>query len=301
MKKIYLLIVAVAMLAACERPDLSIVDEGSTVEGKTEKTKKFTFTVKGEFLTQTKDIEFSYGEATRGYLAADGQNMTDLWVFDFVDGECVQTLHQSGADDDFGTPSLSLTYGQHHVYFVASRGTEPEVDASAHTITWDKVKDTFWADYAVTVVSTSNGNRAVTLDRVATKLKITATDEVPASMSVLTITPATWYSALNYVTGDAAGAVANQTRSVSVPSSYVGTSTQLTMSIFGISGTTEWTTDLTIAALDDNAEVIGQAQITSAPFIRNRTTEYSGPLFGTAGAAAVSLNAEWATAYSGTW
>lgn len=301
MKKTSVLLLLTALLASCEKPNFSELEDYALTDQSETKTKKFTFTIKGDFFGPAFNEEFTYGEGTRAYLTADGQNMTDLWVFDFVNNECVQSIHQSSSDDDFGVPSLPLTYGSHHVYFVASRGTTPEMDATNCTITWAKPSDTFWKDYAVTVVSTSNGNRAVTLDRVVTKLKITATDEVPEEASTMTITPTTWYYGLNYVTGEPAGAVSEQMRSVTIPTSYHNTTGKLTMSIFGFSSATQWTTDAVVTAKDDAGAVIGEATITAAPFIRNRATEYSGPLFGASGAANITLNTEWATSYSGEW
>jgi hypothetical protein len=241
--------------------------------------------------------------ARRGatYLTADGNALTDLWVFDFVGGECVQSLHQVSTDVDWGQPQMSLTYGSHHVYFTASRGTEPTVDATAHTITWTRPSDTFWKDYSVDVVSTSNGNRAVTLDRVVTKLKVTITDEIPGTMATLTLTPAMWYYGVNYLTGEPSGASSIHARSVTVPASYIGTTGTLSMSIFGFSSATEWTTDVVVTAKDGDGAAVGTATISDAAFKCNRISEYSGPLFGSAGTATVSVNDEWLESITGTW
>ena len=140
-------------MVACEKPILGEVEEESVPSGMggVKSSKNFTFTVKGDF-----------GAATfrRSYLTADGKDMTDLWVFDYMDGVCVQTVHQTADDADWGAPKMSLSYGSHHVYFLASRGEGATVDADGHTITWTGPRDTFWKDYEVEVVSTSNGNRA---------------------------------------------------------------------------------------------------------------------------------------------
>ena len=168
-------------------------------------------------------------------------------------------------------------------------------------MSWTKPSDTFWADYEVSVVSTSNGNRAVTLDRVVTKLKITATDEVPAGASTLSITPSTWYCGLDYMTGSPAYAKSNVPRTVSIPSSYVGTVGTLSMSIFSFSGITSWPADLTIFAKDGDNAIIGQASVTGAMFTRNRATEFSGPLFAGNGMMVVSINDSWSDPLTGTW
>ena len=297
MKKV-LLIFAVGILTACESGYYGgeAVSEEETTEVK---TKKFAFNVKGDFASPV----FSGDELTSGIkkaaaLSADGQDMTDLWVYDYMDGVLVQSVHQTNDDVDFGKPVMQLAYGQHHVYFVASRGVGASVDGTV--ITWSSVRDTFWKDYEVDVVSTSNGNRAVTLDRVVTRLRVTAIDEVPAGCASVTVSPDTWYYGLDYTTGTPANEQKKDV-TINVPSSYVGTSGSLVLSIFSFSGATEWTTDVMLTAKNGSGDVIGQASIANAPFKANRCTEYSGPLFGAGGEMTVGLNCEWETSFTGTW
>lgn len=283
------------LVASCEKPFLGEVEdesEKSETEG-VKSSKKFTFAVKGDFGAAT----FS-----RGSLSADGKEMTDLWVFDYVNGQCVQTVHQeqSTAGEAWGKPSMQLSYGLHHVYFVASRGEGATLDADGHTITWTGPRDTFWKDYEVEVASTSNGNRAVTLDRVTTKLRIVVNDEVPTGCKAMVVTPARWYYGWDYVNG-AATASQQTERRVAVPESYVGTSGQLAVTIFGLSGSDEWVTNVSVKALGEDEAVIGSATITGAPFKANRSTEYSGNLFGSAGELDLSVNGDWESPKTGTW
>lgn len=292
MKKTILLLLAMVSLAACEK--VEVVDGPTSEEwGEVEYkyAKKFTFTVKGDFGAAT---------FTRGYLQADGQSMTDLWVFDYMDGKLVQSVHQTADDETWGKPTMALAYGSHHVYFVASRGDGATLDAEGHTITWTGPRDTFWKDYEVEVVSTSNGNRAVTLDRVATKLRVVVTDEVPTGCAAVIVTPARWFYGWDYVNGVAVAAQQTERR-VAVPASYVGTTGQLTVSIFGLSGADEWVTNVGIQAQSSDGGVLGSATITGAPFKANRSTEYSGNLFGSAGGLDVSVNGDWESPKTGTW
>jgi hypothetical protein len=292
MKKMIMMALAAAFMCGCEKPLLDDANmDAWEEESQDSPSKRFTFTVKGDFTSAT---------FTRGYLTADGQAMTDLWVFDYVNGVCVQSVHQTSTDADWGQPKMSLAYGSHHVYFVASRGDGATLDADGHTITWTGPRDTFWKDYEVEVVSTSNGNRAVTLDRVATKVKIVVNDEVPATCKAVTVTPERWYYGLDYVNGVAVASQQTERR-VTVPESYVGTSGQLAVTIFGLSGSDEWVTNVAVKALGDGDAVIGSATITGAPFKANRATEYSGNLFGSAGGLDVSVNATWENAKNGTW
>lgn len=284
----------VMLSSSCEKPVISedsfTSEDGTGGEVVDAPARKFTFTVKGDF-----------GDPVmRGYLSADGKDMTDMWVFDFADGECVQTVHQTPSDESFGKPSMKLTHGSHHVYFVASRGESPVVDDAAHTVTWEKPSDTFWTDYEVTVTNTSNGNRAVTLDRVATRLKVTVLDEIPQGCSAIAVKPSVWYYGLDFVTGEAVSQT-QRDRVVTVPASYVGTSGQLTVSVFGLSAAQEWESDISVRAMDADGNVTGSASIVHAPFLRNRSTEYSGCLFATPVSHDLSLSTQWSEPSTGTF
>ena len=290
MKKVIMMALAAAFICGCERPVLDTESESEVVLPDLPH-KNFTFTVKGDFGAAT---------FTRGYLTADGQSMTDLWVFDYMDGACAQTVHQISTDADWGQPKMSLSYGHHHVYFVASRGEGATLDADGHTITWTGPRDTFWKDYEVDVVSTSNGNRAVTLDRVATKVRIVVNDEVPATCKAVTVTPERWYYGWDYVAGVAMASQQTERR-VTVPESYVGTTGQLAVSIFGLSGADEWVTNVAVKALGDGDAILGSAMITGAPFKANRSTEYSGSMFSSGGSLDVGISTSWDSPHIGTW
>lgn len=280
---------AAAFVCGCEKAVFD--DDGNVGVNSYAPAKDFTFTVKGDFGAAT---------FTRGYLQADGHEMTDLWVFDYVDGRCCQSIHQSSGDADWGRPKMSLPYGTHHVFFVASRGQCATLDEEGHSIVWEGPRDTFWKDYEVDVVSTSNGNRAVTLSRVATKMKLTVSDEVPAACKAVVVTPARWYYGWDYVNG-VATAMQKTERRVTVPESYAGTSGQLSLSIFGLSGNDEWVTDADIRAVDSEGNVIGAVTISGAPFKANRSTEYSGSLFGSAGGFDLGVSETWDAPKTFTW
>lgn len=295
MKKYLFMALAVGLtLTACESPVIegedTAVQDGSAVV----KTKKFTFTLKGDFSDEWKPV-------TRGYLAADGKDMTDLWVLDYMDGTLIQQLHQEdNTAEDFGKPVMSLAYGTHHVYFVASRGVSPVLDTDAHTITFSNVRDTFWKRYDVSVVSTSNGNRAVTIDRVVTKLRLTFTDEVPTAANSISIVPHTWYYGIDYLTGQPASVRTDASTVITIPDASKG-QTGIQASLFGFSTTEEWSTDVVISSRTATDAVLGSATITSAPFKANRVSDYSGPLFSAGGSMSLSLNGDWEDSYTGNW
>lgn len=286
MKKYLLPLLAVAMVS-CQ--NVSLYDDEETAENP--ETKTVTFKVNGDFGTPT---------FTRASLSADGREMTDLWVFDYMGDECVQSVHQDSGDDDFGEPSLSLVYGAHHIYFVASRGVDPDLNEDDHIIVWSNVRDTFWQDYEVTISRTSDTEHDVTLDRVVSKLKVTVNDRIPVGCSSLIISPAKWYYGLDYTDGSMAWE-SNDEISVSIPSNYIGTTGNLSASFFTVSSDDEWTTNLTVTAVNGNNVILGTASITAAPFIANRATAYSGNLFSNMNAFTISLNDTWLSDEVLTW
>ena len=279
MKKV-LIIAALAMVFASCGKDVNVEENGA---------KKVTFELEGNWNSPV---------FTRGSLSADGKEMTDLWLFDYVDGTLVQTLHQVSTDADFGTPAPTLSYGEHRIYFVVSRGASPVINGTV--ISWGSIRDTFWKAMSVTVGGASASSYSVALDRVVTKLKITATDVVPDGTATVVVLPGKWYAGLDYLTGQPADMRDSEEMSVAVPDSYVGT-TGMAVSFFGFSSATEWITPLTVSARDADNDIIGMVNVTAAPFMANRATEFSGALFSTSGTFTITLNDEWDAPWTGTW
>jgi hypothetical protein len=291
-------------LTACEKEIMNEKAEDAVVvtddQGNVLPTKKFSFTLKGDFTSEWKSVN-KVQRRVAGYLQADGKDLTDVWVLDYMNGTLVQQIHQSdNTAEDFGKPVMQLAYGNHHVYFIASRGTGADLNTTTHTISFGKILDTFYKDYDVSVVATSNGNRSVTLDRAVTKLKLTFTDAIPSGAATINITPHTWYYGLNYATGEPCAAATDQVFTISIPSTEIG-KTGVFTNMYGFSTTTEWTTDIAANSKTSANQVLGSCTIEDAPFKANRVTEYSGPLFNAGGVMELSLNTDWDDPYDGTW
>lgn len=289
MKKISLmplLALYVCSLCSCSEDVQPVVKEVETVP--------VTFSCRGDFDLQTQAM-------TRGELTADGKQLTDIWILDYVGEILQQQLHQVSTDADFGTPTLNLSVGNHNIYFVASRGKLPTLNTDAHTITFATVLDTFYKSLSMNVLASSaNGSQNVELDRCVTKMKVSFTDAIAEGAATINIKPHTWYYAIDYLTGEPTGAATDQTITINIPASEIG-STTTTANIFGFSGTDEWTTDISLNSKNSEGDIIGSASITAAPFRQNRITSYSGPLFSGSDALGISLSSEWLTEYNATW
>ena len=235
-------------------------------------------------------------------LEADGKTMTDLWVLDYPNGQTAPTIqiHQTSSDEDFGSPTLNLAVGSHHVYFIASRGQDAIIDTDAHTITFGKVRDTFYMDYEINVTATSNGSRSVTLERIVTKFTAIITDAIPEGAATFNMTPSQWYYGWDYVAGTPTTATTSQAITINIPASEIGKTDEL-LSIFGFSSDTEWTTDITLDCKTSGGDILGTATISDVPLKQNRITTFSGPLFSAEGLTTVSLSSDWLDDYTGTW
>ena len=254
---------------------------------------------------ERKTITFTFGDAfeMKAMTRADVTeiDLTDLWMFDYVGDELQQTVHQSSTDDGFGSISASMGYGSHTLYFVASRGTTPTADTDAQTITWAKPSDTFWATATVTVSPSSASSQAVTLSRVATRLRITVNDEVPAAAAKFVITPAQWYYGIDYTTGSGVTPSANQPREVNIPSSYIGTSGQLAIAIFGFVPSADWQTDITATLKASDESTLGLVTLEDVTLNKNITTAYSGGILGSAKAFTLLADDTWGDEDIHTW
>jgi hypothetical protein len=254
---------------------------------------------------EQKTITFTFSDTfqQRAMTRADitSLDLTDLWMIDYVGSELQQTIHQSSTDEGFGVLSASMGYGEHTLYFVASRGTTPTADTDAQTITWVKPSDTFWATATITVSPSSASSQTVTLSRVATRLRITVNDEVPAGAAKFVITPSQWYYGIDYTTGIGIAPSANQPREVNIPSSYIGTSGQLAIAIFGFVPSVDWQTSITASLKASDESTLGQVTLEDVSLRKNITTAYSGGILGTSKAFTLTADDVWGTEDVHTW
>ena len=251
---------------------------------------------------EQKTVTFTFGDVLTQHAMTRADvsslDLTDIWMFDYVGDELQQTVHQSNTNEGFGTISASMGYGEHTIYFVASRGDSPVIDGT--TISWTKPSDTFWASRSITIAPSTSASQTVSLQRVATRLRLTVMDEIPATLAQICITPSHWYYGIDYLTGEATDDRQTE-RTINVPASYIGTTGQLYANFYSMSPSSAWQTDITMKAKDGDGGLISQIGIADVPLERNRVTNYSGPLFSVSRTSSVTADGEWGEDISGTW
>ena len=240
---------------------------------------------------------FSLHAMTRASLSE--LTMTDLWIFDYMGEELKQAIHQASTDTGFGTPTLSLEYGAHSFYFVASRGSEPVVDTDAGTIVWSAVRDSFHGSLSLNVQPTSGSSQSISLNRCVGKLKISATDVVPTGAAKLVVSPSSWYYGLNYKTGVAVSNGATPLF-VNIPNTYIGT-TNLVASFYTVSSASPWQTDVTVSLVASDESVIGSVTVPEVQILRNHITSYAGGIVGAGRSLTIGSDDEWVEDDSVNW
>jgi len=270
---------AASMLLACDRTD-----------GEEPATAKVNVAWADTLDKKTVTFDFTGLRAsTRATLTE--LTMTDLWIFDYMGEALQQSVHQSSTDATFGSPSLSLDYGDHTFYFVASRGSDPVVDTDLKTITWGSVRDTFHGSMLLDVQPNSGSSQSVSLSRCVGRLRVSATDVIPDGAAKLVVSPSSWYYGLNYQSGE--GVADSPTPlSVNIPSSYIGTQ-NLVASFYTISSASPWQTDMTVALMASDESTIGSVTISNVPLLRNHVTSYAGGIVGAGRTLNLGSNDEW--------
>ena len=282
MKKIMWAMASALILAGCEKNEvIKTVDDGTT---------EVQFKVEPWQVT----IE---PMGTRATVSEAG--MTDLWLLAYSADTLAAEMHQTKDDANFGTFSLNLKYGKYKFYAVSSRGLSAVVDTTARTITWDKVRDTFWAVDSMTVVGGSTANKTISLDRVVGRAMLQLTDLVPDGAQKVVFRPSHWYYGINYQTGAAVGD-SDAEINVDIPASYIGQQ-GLQVSYMSISNEDDWTTGMAIAMKGAGDAVLGSVTLSDVPMGRNKTVTMTGALLGGTRSLGVSLNDTWGDSSSINW
>lgn len=287
-KKLFLFALAITALTACESP---LTDSQSPEEP----TKLFTFHVKGDFAISQEEMSRAATRLENGNTSG----LTDLWVLDYAsDGTLIQQVHQASGDADFGSPQLSLTYGQHNVIFVASKGTTPALSAvngsASGSLSWAKVLDTFTLAYPVTVSASSNGNRAPALERAISCVTVQNTDAVPSTARRMEVTLSKRYGTLSLPSLVGGGDNA-YTNTFTLYAADAGqTNLQFATYTLCPSADDVFTTDVTVRVYGDSDVLLSEFTIPNVELKQNRKTILKGRCFERSGSPfAVSVNGAW--------
>ena len=212
----------------------------------------------------------------------DGSQMTDLLLFDGA----TYLMRQQNTDPNFGTVTVMLTAGEHHLHFVSTRSTELSYDEGV--LNCASLRSTFGKHYDLNV--TGGSDEYVTMDRLTGMIVITIEDEIPAGAANLRIQFGDFYKGLNPTTF--AGVRSGEfDQTVSLASKVGQTDVQYKLNILAPVYGTESTTTYTLTATNGSGDIIGQATGTMT-INSNTKTLLHGNLF-TGTRSFLSLSTAW--------
>ena len=201
---------------------------------------------------------------------------TTLSYWDYVGVELIQ----SNTIETSAPLEMKLPYGSHNIYFLAHSSTAESSGGDSFTFVPEKVTETFWTDYPLTVDNETDGRQTISLERVVSKAQITVKDAIPSGVSRMRMTVGSHYRTLDLNTGDATGQPHPYSLSWDLGSEYEGRA-GLYFYIFTFTPTAEeeFDTSLKIEALSSEDEVLFSMEADGIPLLRNRCTNATCRLF----------------------
>ena len=228
---------------------------------------------------------------TRALIDDDGRLMTDLWVMDGTDLLCHQADNTAS---DFGSPTISLTTGQHSISLIASRS---DGQTYADGI-WScqKLRPTFGTSLSLDVTQGMEQDQPVTLARLTGQLKVAVLDAVPASACVLRIR---YQRCESLMVPGFASELGEFTSEVSI-TTWAGTDASAdhvaTFNCLPSAPGTEYSAQLTLTILAADGSTLAERTLADVPMLSNRQTRVSGQMFGASGAMSATLLTTWTDA-----
>lgn len=255
MKNIILTVIAALMTVCCSTDDSLAYDNGE---------KEFLISFGGEFRL----------ESVTDTRSSDG--MTDIWLFDYMDGELLKCVWQGTSDVSFGNVRISLPYGKHTLCVVASSGENPVVDTLACEITWAKPGDTFHRRETLEVNAASPSVLNIEMKRVSAQLKVRVDDGFPWNASEFVMHGDGWNCGLNWMTGD--GCSPEKVRmSEYIPLDMRGTDRSAEYIYYEIYSESS-VENVRIDAVDGYGNSLVGAELEGVVLERGKTTTFSGNL-----------------------
>ena len=255
MKKLFIMALAVGLtLTACEKSSEECVVNGSAVDNQAEVTLTFS--------------PYEMGAMTRAATSiASVVTHLDVWI---TDGTTTQDIHQTSADADFGSLSVTLDKTKTYtLYAIGHKADGATLSDGVIAFTDDKVTHSMF--YTTTFSPATTTNLSCLMNRIVADFRLDITDDFPAECKSLRFTIANVFDRWNVSTGG--------THSLDRVStiSYGGTSS--IFNVYAIVTDAQTTHDITVEALDADGNVLQTRTFMNVPLRNGYKTSYKGTFF----------------------
>ena len=191
----------------------------------------------------------------------------DVWI---TDGTTTQDIHQTSADANFGSLSVTLDKTKTYtLYAIGHKADGATLSDGVISFTDDKVTHSMF--YSITFSPATTTNLSCLMNRIVADFRLDITDDFPAECKSLRFTIANVFDRWNVSTGG--------THSLDRVStiSYGGTSS--IFNVYAIVTDAQTTHDITVTALDENDQELQTRTFMNVPLRNGYKTSYKGTFF----------------------
>ena len=239
------------------------------------------FSCSKEDIIENKTITFNTIEVYQTRAGLDG--LTDLYVIE--GGEVL--LHQTSSESTFGSPEITLDYGQHNLVFIASKSTEPSI--SNGIFSCNKVLDTYSKTLSINISSSSANTQSITLERCIYGITIIPKDVYKYSDIEIIIKDHCLSYYNNY------GINSNEYHRVFDTTDLIGKTDALGFTVYGFLQQGEDRIDLVINFRNENGQVEVSREVEDVPVEINKKTVLTGYFFDSSLSPTLTINTSWNT------
>lgn len=196
----------------------------------------------------------------------------DVWV---TEGDNTTAVHQSSADADFGTVSLTLDKTRTYTIVAIGHKSTGAATLTDGIITFPDDRVTHSMIYTTTFTPATTTSLNCIMQRIVAAFRMETTDEVPSACKKMRFTTSGVFDRWNVTTGAAHGL--DRTTDVSITSTAQDGTVAVT--IYNIVADAQTLHTVTVEALDANDAVIQQRVFDDVPLRNGYRTTYRGTFF----------------------
>ena len=254
MKKILLFVASIIMVACSSEEDKSVINSEPTLV-------TLTFSpYEQEAMTRT-------ATSIAGIVTH-----LDVWIYE--SGSEVADIHQTYADADFGSLSVTLNKTKTYtIYAIGHKADGATLQDGVISFTNDKVTHAMF--YTTTFTPSETTSLSCLMQRIVSQFSFSTTDQVPANVTKMSLTVNDVYDRWNVSTG--------ATHSLNRTSTFENFSKKndgtVTFNIFSIVTDAQTTHDITVTAYDAQDNIVQQRTFTAVPLRNGYKTSYRGIYF----------------------
>ena len=215
----------------------------------------------------------------------------DVWI---SDGETTTDIHQSSADDGFGSLSVSLNKTKTYTLTAVGHKASGQATLTDGIITFPDEKVSHAMIYKTTFSPATTTSLSCLMQRIVGQLRFEIADQVPAEVYTMKFDFGSSYTRWNVTSDIGANAIARISQFSNFSRANDGTAA-FTLYVIPTNLTDTDQMDITVTALTSTNDIIEQRTFASVPIKAGYKTTYSGSFFVTTGETAAFTVDDWST------